>query len=148
MNPWEGMRPAFLRGPPVLQEEPPIMANIRPLQDRVIVKRVKEEEKTKGGIIIPDTAKEKPIEGEVIAVGNGKVQEDGKVRPLDVKVGDRVLFGKYSGTEVKLDGEEHLILREDDILGIIEKLTARRPEDEGFDPWQPKRSFTPRPHAT
>jgi chaperonin GroES len=94
---------------------------IRPLQDRVIVKRVKEEEKTKGGIIIPDTAKEKPIEGEVIAVGKGKVQEDGKIRPLDVKAGDRILFGKYSGTEVKIDGEEHLILREDDILGVIEK---------------------------
>ena len=98
------------------------MAKIRPLQDRVIVKRVKEEEKTKGGIIIPDTAKEKPIEGEVIAVGNGKVQDDGKVRPLDVKAGDRVLFGKYSGTEVKIDGEEHLILREDDILGVLDKL--------------------------
>jgi chaperonin GroES len=96
-------------------------AKIRPLQDRVIVKRVKEEEKTKGGIIIPDTAKEKPIEGEVVAVGNGKAQEDGKIRPVDVKVGDRVLFGKYSGTEVKLDGEEHLILREDDIVGVIEK---------------------------
>jgi chaperonin GroES len=96
-------------------------AKIRPLQDRVIVKRVKEEEKTKGGIIIPDTAKEKPIEGEVIAVGNGKVNDEGKIRPLDVKVGDRVLFGKYSGTEVKLDGEEALILREDDIVGVIEK---------------------------
>jgi chaperonin GroES len=94
---------------------------IRPLQDRVIVKRVKEEEKTKGGIIIPDTAKEKPIEGEVIAVGNGKFLEDGKVRKPEVKVGDRVLFGKYSGTEVKLDGEEHLILREEDIVGVIEK---------------------------
>jgi len=94
---------------------------IRPLQDRVIVKRVKEEEKTKGGIIIPDSAKEKPIEGEVLAVGNGKVLEDGKVRALDIKPGDRVLFGKYSGTEVKLDGEEALILREDDILGVIEK---------------------------
>ncbi|MBX3183605.1 MAG: co-chaperone GroES [Polyangiaceae bacterium] len=95
--------------------------NIRPLQDRVIVKRVQEEEKTKGGIIIPDSAKEKPIEGKVIAVGNGKVQEDGTVRALDVKKGDIVLFGKYAGTEVKLDGEEHLILREDDILGVIEK---------------------------
>ena len=95
------------------------MANIRPLQDRVIVKRLKEEEKTKGGIIIPDSAKEKPIEGEVLAVGNGKVQEDGKVRPLDVKVGDRVLFGKYSGTEVKLDGEEHVLLREDEILAVV-----------------------------
>jgi chaperonin GroES len=93
---------------------------IRPLQDRVIIKRVKEEEKSKGGIIIPDTAKEKPIEGKVIAVGNGKVLEDGTVRKLDVKAGDTVLFGKYSGTEVKIDGEEHLILREDDILGVIE----------------------------
>jgi chaperonin GroES len=97
------------------------MANIRPLHDRVILKRVKEEEKTKGGIIIPDTAKEKPIEGEVIAVGNGKILEDGTVRKLDVKVGDRVLFGKYSGTEVKVDGEDRLILREDDILGVLEK---------------------------
>lgn len=93
---------------------------IRPLQDRIIVKRVQEEEKTKGGIIIPDSAKEKPLEGIVIAAGNGKVLEDGKVRPLDVKAGDRVLFGKYSGSEVKLDGEEHLILREEDILGVIE----------------------------
>ena len=95
--------------------------SVRPLHDRIIVKRVEEETKTKGGIIIPDTAKEKPVEGEVIAVGNGKVQEDGTVRKLDVKAGDRILFGKYSGTEVKLDGEEHLILREDDILGVIEK---------------------------
>ena len=93
---------------------------MRPLQDRVIVRRVKEEEKTKGGLYIPDTAKEKPVEATVIAVGNGKVLEDGTVRKLDVKAGDRVLFGKYSGTEVKIDGEEHLILREDDILGIIE----------------------------
>src|SRR5690349_17922320 len=95
--------------------------NIRPLQDRVILKRVKEEEKTKGGIIIPDTAKEKPIEGEVVAVGNGKVNDDGSVTKLSVKVGDRVLFGKYSGTEVKLDGEERLIVREDDILAVLEK---------------------------
>ena len=93
---------------------------IRPLQDRVIVKRVKEEEKTKGGLYIPDTAKEKPIEGTVVAVGNGKVAEDGTVRKLDVKEGDRILFGKYSGTEVKIEGEEHLILREDDILGVLE----------------------------
>lgn len=93
---------------------------IRPLHDRVLVQRVKEEEKTKGGIIIPDTAKEKPIEGTVVAVGNGKILEDGSVRKLEVKAGDRVLFGKYAGTEVKIDGEEHLILREDDILGIIE----------------------------
>ena len=93
----------------------------RPLHDRVVVRRLDGEEKTKGGIIIPDSAKEKPVEGEVIAVGNGKVQEDGTVRKLDVKAGDRILFGKYSGTEVKLDGEEHLILREDDVLGVIEK---------------------------
>jgi chaperonin GroES len=95
--------------------------NIRPLHDRVIVKRVQEEEKTKGGIIIPDTAKEKPIEGEVLAVGGGKVMDDGSLRKLELKVGDRVLFGKYSGTEVKLEGEERLILREDDILCVLEK---------------------------
>ncbi len=94
---------------------------IRPLQDRIIVQRVAEEEKTKGGIIIPDTAKEKPIEGKVLAVGNGKVMEDGKVRPLDVKAGDKVLFSKYAGTEVKLDGEEHVILREDDLLAVLGK---------------------------
>lgn len=96
------------------------MAKIRPLHDRVLVQRLKEEEKTKGGIIIPDTAKEKPIEGKVLAVGNGKVSETGEVRKLEVKVGDRVLFGKYVGNEIKVDGEEHLILREDDILGIVE----------------------------
>ena len=95
--------------------------NIRPLQDRLVVKRLAEEEKTKGGIIIPDSAKEKPVEGEVIAVGSGKVADDGKVRALDVKKGDRILFGKYSGTEIKIDGVEHLILREDEVLGIIEK---------------------------
>jgi len=94
---------------------------IRPLQDRVIVKRVEEEEKTKGGIIIPDTAKEKPMEGKVTAVGKGKLLEDGKIHPLDVKAGDRILFAKYGGTEVKIDGEEHLIMKEDDILGVIEK---------------------------
>jgi len=94
---------------------------IRPLQDRVIVKRIEEAEKTKGGIIIPDTAKEKPMEGKVIAVGKGKVLEDGKIHPLDVKAGDRVLFAKYAGTEVKIDEEEHLIMREDDILGVMEK---------------------------
>ena len=93
---------------------------IRPLQDRVVVRRVKEEEKTKGGIIIPDSAKEKPVEALVVAVGNGKVLEDGSVRKLDIKAGDRILFGKYSGTEVKIDGEDHLILREDDILGVVE----------------------------
>jgi chaperonin GroES len=95
--------------------------SIRPLHDRIIVKRVQEEEKTKGGIIIPDTAKEKPIEGEIIAVGNGKILEDGSVRKLEVKAGDRILFGKYSGTEVKIDGEERLILREDDVLGVVER---------------------------
>ncbi len=94
---------------------------IRPLHDRIIVKRVEEEGKTKGGIIIPDTAKEKPMEGKVTAVGKGKILEDGKLQALDVKAGDRVLFGKYSGTEVKIEGEEHLIMREDDILGVIEK---------------------------
>ncbi|MGH7927140.1 MAG: co-chaperone GroES [Candidatus Binatia bacterium] len=94
---------------------------IRPLQDRVIVKRIEEDEKSKGGIIIPDTAKEKPQEGKVVAVGKGKVNEDGKVTPLDVKVNDRVLFGKYAGSEINIDGQEHMIMREDDILGIIEK---------------------------
>ena len=94
---------------------------IRPLQDRVIVKRVQEEEKTKGGIIIPDTAKEKPAEGEVIAVGGGKPNEKGGVRPLEVKQGDRVLFGKYSGNEIKIEGVEHIILREEEVLGVLEK---------------------------
>ena len=94
---------------------------IRPLQDRVIVKRLEEEGKTKGGIIIPDTAKEKPVEGIVVAVGKGKTAKDGKLIKPDVKAGDRILFTKYSGTEVKIDGVEHLIMREDDILGIIEK---------------------------
>ena len=94
---------------------------VRPLYDRVIVRRVAEEEKTKGGIIIPDSAKEKPAEGEVIAVGNGKVDDKGTLRPLDVKKGDRVLFGKYTGTEIKIDGVDHLILREDEVLGVIEK---------------------------
>jgi len=91
------------------------------LQDRVIVKRIEEEAKSKGGIIIPDTAKEKPQEGKVMAVGKGKANEDGKVTPLDVRVNDLILFGKYSGTEINIDGEEHLIMREEDILGIIEK---------------------------
>jgi chaperonin GroES len=94
---------------------------IRPLQDRVIVKRIEEEEKSKGGIIIPDTAKEKPQEGKVIAVGKGKLNDDGKITPLDIKVNDRILFGKYSGTEINIDGVEHLIMREDDILGVIEQ---------------------------
>ena len=95
--------------------------NIRPLQDCILVKRIEEEEQTEGGIIIPDTAKEKPIEGKVIAVGKGKVSEDGKIMTLDVKKGDRILFGKYAGTEVKIEGEEHLIMREEDVLGVIEK---------------------------
>ena len=94
---------------------------IRPLADRIVVKRTKEEEKTKGGIIIPDTAKEKPVEGSVVAVGAGKVLKDGKHRPVDVKVGDKILFGKYSGTEVKIEGEEHVLLREEDVLAVIEK---------------------------
>ncbi len=93
---------------------------IRPLQDRLLIQRIEEEEKTKGGIIIPDTAKEKPQEGKVIAAGKGKVSEDGKLQPLDVKKGDRILFSKYSGTEVNIEGEEHLIIREDDVLGVIE----------------------------
>lgn len=94
---------------------------IRPLNDRLVVKRVAEETKTKGGIIIPDSAKEKPVEGKVVAVGNGKKLEDGKILALDVKVGDTVLFGKYSGTEIKIEGEEHLILREEDVLGVVQK---------------------------
>ena len=93
---------------------------IRPLQDRILVKRIDEEEKTSGGIIIPDTAKEKPQEGKGIAVGNGKVNEDGKGQPLDVKKGDKILFSKYSGSEVNLDGEEHMIMREDDVLAVLE----------------------------
>ncbi len=93
---------------------------IRPLQDRIIVKRMEEAEMTKGGIIIPDSAKEKPMEGKVIAVGNGKILDNGQKTTPDVKAGDKVLFSKYAGTEVKIDGEEHLIMREDDILGIIE----------------------------
>lgn len=98
--------------------------NIRPLQDRVIVRRIEEGEQMRGGIIIPDTAKEKPQEGEVVAVGEGKYREDGTRQTLDVKAGDRVLFGKYSGNEIKLDGEEFLIMREDEILGIIERAGA------------------------
>ena len=93
---------------------------IRPLQDRILVQRLAEEEKTKGGIIIPDTAKEKPAEGKVAAVGNGKLGDDGKRIPLEVKKGDSILFGKYSGTEVTIEGKEYLIMREDDILGVIE----------------------------
>ena len=94
---------------------------IRPLNDRILVKRLEEEEKTKGGIIIPDSAKEKPAEGEIMAVGKGRMNDKGERVPVEVKVGDRVLFSKYGGTDVKLDGEEYLIMREDDILGVIEK---------------------------
>ena len=94
---------------------------IRPLQDRILVRRLEEEERTKGGIIIPDTAKEKPSEGLVIAVGKGKVLENGKQLPLDVKKNDRILFGKYSGTDIKIEGKEYLVMREDDVLGVIEK---------------------------
>jgi chaperonin GroES len=94
---------------------------VRPLQDRVLVRRVAEEEKTKGGIIIPDSAKEKPAEGEIIAAGSGKIDDHGKLRPVQVKKGDRILFGKYVGNEIKIDGIDHLIMREDDILGVLEK---------------------------
>ena len=92
---------------------------VRPLHDRVLVKRFNEEERTKSGLFIPDTAKEKPIQGEIIAVGQGRIGDDGKVRPLDVKKGDRVLFGKYAGTEIKIEGEEFLMMREEDILGVL-----------------------------
>ena len=95
--------------------------SFRPLHDRVLIQPLEQDSKTKGGIIIPDTAKEKPLEGKVVSVGNGKVLEDGKVRPLDIKAGDTILFGKYAGTEIKIDGEDHLILREEDVLGVIEK---------------------------
>jgi len=98
----------------------------RPLHDRVVVKRIEEEEKTKGGIIIPDTAKEKPMQGEVVAVGAGARDESGKVQPLDVKPGDRVLFGKWSGTEVKIDGQELLIMKESDLLGVIEEAAKAK----------------------
>ena len=94
--------------------------SLRPLSDRILVERVEEDEKTKGGIIIPDTAKEKPAEGKIVATGNGRLAEDGKLLPMDVKVGDRVLFSKYGGTDVKIDGQDYLILRQDDVLGIIE----------------------------
>jgi len=97
-----------------------MLMKIRPLHDRLIVKRLEEEEKTKGGIIIPDTAKEKPIEGKVIAVGEGRIKKDGKKIPMEVKKGDRILFAKYAGTEVKIDGEEHLMMKEDDVLAIVE----------------------------
>ncbi len=93
--------------------------NVRPLHDRILVRRTAEEDKTSGGIIIPDSAKEKPIKGEVVATGKGRISEDGKSLPLDVKVGDKVLFGKYAGTELKLDGKEYLMMREEDILGVF-----------------------------
>ena len=94
---------------------------VRPLHDRILVERIDEEEKTPGGIIIPDTAKEKPSQGKVVAVGNGKKTEDGKVIPLDVKVGDKILFGKYAGTEIKIEGKEYLIMREDEVFAVIEE---------------------------
>jgi len=94
--------------------------SLRPLSDRILVERVQEDEKTKGGIIIPDTAKEKPAEGKIVASGNGRMGEDGKLLPMDVKVGDRILFSKYGGTDVKIDGSDYLILRQDDVLGVIE----------------------------
>jgi chaperonin GroES len=97
---------------------------LTPLYDRILVRRLEEEETTRGGLIIPDSAKDKPQEGEVVSIGKGKINEDGKVRPLDVKPGDRILFGKYAGTEVKLDGEEFLIMREEEVLGIVE--TAKK----------------------
>ena len=100
--------------------------SFRPLHDRVVLRRIEQEEKTAGGIIIPDTAKEKPMEGEVVAVGNGARDESGKVTPLDVQVGDRVLFSKWSGTEISMDGEELLVLRESDIMGVIEEKKARK----------------------
>ena len=98
----------------------------RPLHDRVLIRRIEQEEKTAGGIIIPDTAKEKPMEGEVVAVGPGARSEDGKIHPLDVKAGDRVLFGKWSGTEIKIDGEELIVMKESDIMGVIEKTAAKK----------------------
>ena len=98
--------------------------NFRPLHDRILIKRIEEEETVKGGIIIPDSAKEKPQEGEVVAVGNGKKTEDGNIVPLDVKAGDRILFGKYSGSEIKMDDEEYLILKEEEVLGVVEGKAA------------------------
>jgi chaperonin GroES len=107
------------------------MASIKPLQDRVIIRRIEEGEQIRGGIIIPDTAKEKPQEGEVIAVGEGKKLDNGERVPLDIKEGDRVLFGKYAGTEIKLDGDEYLIMREDDILGVIERANENKSKKAG-----------------
>jgi chaperonin GroES len=109
-----------------MQEEVRRMAvNFVPLHDRILVRRVEEQETTRGGIIIPETAKDKPQEGEVLAVGKGKIKEDGKVLPLDVKPGDRILFGKYAGAEIQIDGEEYLIMREDEVLGILAKTGKR-----------------------
>jgi chaperonin GroES len=107
------------------------MTSIKPLQDRVILKRIEEGEQIRGGIIIPDSAKEKPQEGEVIAVGEGKKLDNGERVPLDVKAGDRVLFGKYAGTEIKLDGDEYLIMREDDILGVLERASENKSKKAG-----------------
>ena len=104
---------------------------LTPLHDRILVRRVAEEESTRGGIIIPDTAKDKPQQGEVIAVGKGKITEEGKVRPLDIKAGDQILFGKYSGSEIKLEGEEYLIMREDDVLGVLSGATTHKKELAG-----------------
>jgi chaperonin GroES len=118
-TPHAGDSPAPAR--PQHDQDTEEIMKIRPLYDRVVVTRIAEEEKTKGGIIIPDSAKEKPVEGKVLAIGTGRILEDGSVRKLDIAVGDRILFGKYSGTEVTLNGEEHLILREDDVLGVVEK---------------------------
>jgi len=98
----------------------------RPLQDRVLIRRIEEEEKTRGGIIIPDTAKEKPMEGEVIAAGPGSRDDDGKLHPVDVKVGDRVLFGKWSGTEIKIDGEDYVVAKESDIMGVVEEAASQK----------------------
>jgi len=106
-----------------IREDP---VRFRPLQDRVLIRRIEEEEKTVGGIIIPDTAKEKPMEGEVIAAGPGARGDDGKVQPLDVKVGDRVLFGKWSGTEIKIDGEDFVVAKESDIMGVVEEAASRK----------------------
>jgi len=123
---------------------------IGPLGDRVLVKRIEEEEKTKGGIIIPDTAKEKPQEGRVIAVGNGKVLENGKQVALEVTTGDRILFSEYSGSDIKLDGEEHLIVRESDILGVIERVRSLvfKIHQGSLRTWQQKKSSLPERRAT
>jgi chaperonin GroES len=105
---------------PFFESKEEFAMKFRPLHDRILVKRIEEEERTRGGIVIPDSAKEKPIEGEIVSIGKGKVDDTGKLRPLDVKAGDRILFGKYSGTEVKIDSQDFLIMREDDVLGILE----------------------------